>query len=295
MSKQMSKVGWRNHYRTGMPAAEWMIKDLRSAFRDLRNKLKNGKLPVIITYPDYPSKRTTIQAITKQLGYRLTNKPKVSSDLVIFFDDQTHKESLAPEIANLAPRVWNAHCIDISKQKVERTHGEVFGYGTFIDPTNYTGIAVQKSDNNAMHDGRYITCPINKPESGCIYQRVLNNQTDGGQALDYRVPYISGDIPLVYLKFKDWSVRFTNEVLHSQLVDTDSIFSKAEQAAIIAFAQRMQVDFCEFDVIRDRTDGKIYIIDVNTTPYGPPAKLAPNERKKAIAALAMTFQKAVFG
>jgi hypothetical protein len=291
----MSKPGWRNHYREGMPAMEWLIKDLRSAARDFGNQLKYRRLPVVITYPDYPSKRTTIQAITKALGYRLTNKALEGSDLVIFFDDQTHKQSLDSAVSACATRVWNAHCTDISKQKVERTHVDVFGYGTFIDPLKHTGLAVQKSDNNAMHDGAYILCPIDRLHADCIYQRVLNNQTDDGLALDYRVPYIKGSIPLVYHKFKDWSVRFTNEVVQSQLMRTEDVFSEQEKALICAFAGRMQVDFCEFDVIRDRTDGQIYIIDVNTTPYGPPAKLTVEERKKAIATLAMTFQKAVFG
>jgi hypothetical protein len=295
MSKNMSKVGWRNHYRAGMPTMEWIIKDLRSAFRDLSNLFKNGRLPVVITYPDYPSKRTTVQAITKKLGYRLTNKVLPNSDLVIFFDDQTHKRPLDPVVSACATRVWNAQCTDISKQKVERIHLDVFGYGTFIDPVSYSGIAVQKSDSNAMHDGTYVTCPIDSPVSNCVYQRVLDNQTENGLALDYRVPFIDGTLPLVYYKFKDWSVRFTNEVVNSKLMPTNEVFSDQEKASICAFAEHMQVDFCEFDVIRDRTDGKIYIIDVNTTPYGPPAKLTVEERKKAIATLAMTFQKAVFG
>lgn len=273
--------------------SEWVIKDVRSALRDLYNRVINGRLPVVVTYPDYPSKRTTIQAIAKYLGYRLTNKPLPDSNLVIFFDDQTRKRELDPAVASCAPIVWNARCTDISKQHVERIHFEVFGYGTFVDPLTFEGIAVQKSDSNAMHDGAYITCPIEQPRQECIYQRVLDNKTENGMALDYRVPYINGEIPFAYCKYKDWSVRFTNDVAQSKIVETPEIFSAEEYAIICAFAKKMQVEFCEFDVIRDRTDGRIYIIDVNTTPYGPPAKLPPSERKKAISALAMTFQKSL--
>ena len=43
----------------------------------------------------------------------------------------------------------------------------------------------------------------------------------------------------------------------------------------------MEVDFCEFDVLRHKGNQKIYIIDVNKTPYGPPEPL--NRKDKVIA------------
>ena len=43
----------------------------------------------------------------------------------------------------------------------------------------------------------------------------------------------------------------------------------------------MKVDFCEFDVLRHKGNQKIYIIDVNKTPYGPPDPL--NQKDKVVA------------
>ena len=56
--------------------------------------LKNGgRLPRIITYPDYPSKKTTIYKIAKELGFRLSNKPLSTSEAVLFFEDKTTKSN----------------------------------------------------------------------------------------------------------------------------------------------------------------------------------------------------------
>jgi glutathione synthase/RimK-type ligase-like ATP-grasp enzyme len=72
--------------------------------------------------------------------------------------------------------------------------------------------------------------------------------------------------------------------------ETDSIFSKEEQTLILNFAKAMKVEFCEFDVLR-HSDGRIFIIDVNKTPYGPPAGLA--ESDIAVAKLSEAFQRLV--
>jgi glutathione synthase/RimK-type ligase-like ATP-grasp enzyme len=74
--------------------------------------------------------------------------------------------------------------------------------------------------------------------------------------------------------------------------ETDSIFSKEEQTLILNFAKAMKVGFCEFDVLR-HSDGRIFIIDVNKTPYGPPAGLT--ESDIAVAKLSEAFQRLVTG
>lgn len=287
----MSKRGWRNHYREGMPFTERVIKDLRSALNDLKSRaIHKGRLPVILTYPDYPSKRTTIAAIAKRLNFRLTNKP-FRADVVLFFDDQTFKSVLPKEISRCSEVILNEHCLDISKRMVDAIHLEVFGYNTFIDPLTFEGLAVEKSDTNAMHDGRYIQCPIDTVNKGSIYQRVIDNQCDEHRVMDYRVPIIGDEIPLVYRKFKSIQLRFTNDVLRSECSTPGDVFSELELSNIRAFARKMKADFCELDILRDKGDGKIYIIDLNTTPYGPPAKLGAKDRIAAIDQLSESFRK----
>ncbi|MFM1931308.1 MAG: hypothetical protein RL226_611 [Bacteroidota bacterium] len=288
----MSKKGWRNHYREGMPFPERLVKDIRSFSGDLIRRLANrGKLPVLVTWPDYPSKKTTIYKIAKHLRMRLTNKPVENAACVLFFEDATDKSQINNNILNHYSMVLNAKCSDISKKRVDAVFNDVFGYNTFIDPVSFHGTAVQKSDENAKHDGRYITCPVETIEDGCVYQKVIDNRTEDGFALDYRVVVIGKEIAACYGKYKDWNVRFTNEVRFSRLIDPLSLFSSAEQGAILNFCEKMNADFCELDVLKDNQDGRYYIVDLNTTPFGPPAGLPPVDVAMAVSLLADAFRR----
>jgi hypothetical protein len=288
----MAKGGLRNHYREGMPFFERLTKDLRSWFADQQSrKYHGGRLPVLVTYPDYPSKRTTIAKIARHLHFRLTNKP-IKADVVLFFEDQTHKEADLDWLKSQDAAI-NTSLTDISKNHVETVHQNIFGYGTFIDPTTGSGTAVEKSDANAMHDGHYIELPIQERKPDCIYQKVLNNKTSDGRAVDIRVPVMRDEIPLVYRKYKSWDLRFTNEVVESELLEhLEDAFTEDELVNIRRFCGEMKAEFCELDIIRDNDDGRIYIIDVNPTPYGPPAKLSESAHKKAVHLLATAFQNA---
>lgn len=283
------KTGWRNDYSARTSLFELIGKDVKYYVKDLRKRLANGGgLPVIVTYPDFPSKRTTIFKIADALNFRLTNKLIKNADIIIYFQDITHGDpGVLHSIKDKV--VLNIGCTDISKNKVDTVHLQVFGYNTFIDPTKHSGIAVRKSDINALHDGEIIECPLEKADPSSVYQLLLDNVFDENYVVDYRVPVIGGQIPLVYKKFKEHRVRFTNEVHHASMHETNDVFSKDEQAKIVQFAKAMHVDFCEFDVLR-HSDGRIFIIDVNKTPYGPPAGL--NESSQAVQRLTEAFQSA---
>lgn len=287
----MAKRGWLNHYREGMPFAERMAKDAKAVLARVKAVLRYGSSPpVIITWPDFPSKRATVSSIAAHLGAILTNKPR-HGHVLLFFDDQTVKGELHPSIQKKARRVLNADCLDIQKTTVEAHHLAVFGYGSFIDPATHQGTAVCKSNGNALHDGRYVACPTTEIIADAVYQRVINNRTDDGLALDYRVAVMADELPVAYMKFKAWEKRFTNDTVSAERIAIDTAFSAEEQERIVALVKRMKIDFCEVDVLRDRADGRIYLIDVNTTPYGPPAGLPNAERKASIALLADAFQR----
>lgn len=287
----MPKRGWLNHYREGMPFAERIAKDAKAALARVSARLRHGASPPrIVVWPDYPSKRATVSSIAAHLGAVLTNKPR-TCDVVLFFDDQTVKGELHPSLKSKAKKVLNAECTDIQKTTVEHHHEAVFGYGTFIDPRTYRGTAVCKSNGNALHDGRYVECPIAETLPDAVYQRVIDNRTDNGLALDYRVAVMGDELPIAYRKLKTWDKRFTNDTVAAERIAPDAAFSREEQANILALVKRMRIDFCEVDVLRDRADGRIYLIDVNTTPYGPPAGLPKAERRASIALLAEAFQR----
>jgi hypothetical protein len=284
--------GFRNHYRSNMPWTEVAIKDTRSIFNDLLAFFRNGgSLPAIVVFPDYPSKKTTLFKIARRLRFRITNKRLKRPRLVIWFHDTTNASSALLEQHYPQQRVLNAGCTDISKTTVDRIHQAIFGYNTFIDPKTHHGQAVEKSDINALHDGSIVRCPLNTPKANAVYQVVIDNST-GSEFLDYRVPVIGHAIPLVYAKYKHEAVRFTNDVHRSELLEVNAIFSPEEQAHIIRFTQAMGADFCELDVLRDNASGKIYVIDVNKTPYGPPKGLGKRNHLRAISRLSDAFRQA---
>ena len=150
-----------------------------------------------------------------------------------------------------------------------------------LNPKTYIGVAVEKSDENAVHDGQEVMCPMPFPKTDAVYQKVLDNTNEAGEYVDIRVPVIHGKIPLVYLKFKTLKNRFTNKAHRATLHKPEDLFSEEEISQIEKYATAMKVDFCEFDVLRHNGNKKIYIIDVNKTPYGPPDPL--NKKDKAIA------------
>jgi len=287
------RKGLRNRYRNNMPWTEVLLKDAQGLLMDGLSWLRNGfHLPVLVVYPDYPSKKTTIYKICRTLGYRITNKRLRRANWVMWFHDTTHASSELLVQSYPEQEVINRKCTDISKKHVDSVHQQLFGYSTFVDPTQHTGSAVTKSDINALHDGEIVRCPIADPSAKAVYQIVIDNSVPNGEFVDYRVPVMNGDIPLVYAKFKREEVRFTNKVHRSQLLSPDAVFSGEELTLIRKMAAQMGADFCEFDVLRDNHSKLIYIIDVNKTPYGPPNGLSSEETKKAVDLLTKSFVKA---
>ncbi len=289
----MSHKGWRNHYKASMPLPEAIAKDFKFLLKDGLHFMRNGfSLPTIVAFPTFPSKKTTLYKVADQLHFRLTNRLIEHPRLVIYFEDLTHGSSAEVRKKYPHSRILNEACIDISKEKVNDVHERIFGYHTFINPLTYQGKAVQKSDTNALHDGQIIHCPIPARVEGSVYQVLINNNVNDQLVVDFRVPVVGDTIPLVYKKFKTSAQRFTNEVQYAELHAVNDYFSVEEQQTLIAFAKAMGADYCELDVLRNSDDGKIYAIDVNKTPYGPPANLPLAEKKKAVVALTTAFQQA---
>lgn len=281
-------MAWRNNYNKKTTLLEAIGKDIKFSLKDFSLWLKNGfQLQSIVVYPDFPSKKTTIFKIANHLGFRITNKLIRNPKLVIYFEDITHGATASLK-QHYSTYCLNEKCIDISKRRVDQVHLNVFGYNTFIDPREFVGKAVQKSDVNALHDGKIITCPLAEVEANSVYQILLDNQVDENYVVDFRVPVMRSSIPFFYKKFKTHAVRFTNEVSYATLHQTNEEFSDEEQKLIISFAREMGVDFCELDIIRHR-NGKLYIIDVNKTPYGPPSGL--KEKGLAVTLLSEAFRK----
>ena len=55
---------------------------------------------------------------------------------------------------------------------------------------------------------------------------------------------------------------------------------------MLRFARALGIDYGELDILRDRDDGRIYIVDVNNTPFGPPNHLPWSDSRRAVRRLA---------
>jgi hypothetical protein len=275
-------MGLRNNYRQGMPFFEVIVKDVACLIREGIYFIQNGgKLPVWVAAPTYPSKKTTLSKIARMNRVRLTNKMVANPEVIVYFENATYGSASSLRRKYPKARIINVNCPDISKERVHVVHLEALGYSMNLNPKTYIGVAVEKSDENAVHDGREVMCPIAFPKTDAVYQKVLDNTSEDGEYVDIRVPVIKGKIPLVYLKFKTEKYRFTNKAHRATLHKPEDIFSEEEISQIEKYALAMKVDFCELDVLRHKGNQKIYIIDVNKTPYGPPDPL--NKEDKTIA------------
>jgi glutathione synthase/RimK-type ligase-like ATP-grasp enzyme len=191
--------------------------------------------------------------------------------------------------------ILNGEATNISKDLVDLAHHKAFGYATVVDPNTYHGKCVKKSNENAAHDGVVVECPVQHHEKGVIYQKLINNLTEDGYAEDIRVPVIGDEIPHVYLKYKPLDSRFANfreteKDKPTQIKKTHDILSDSEIHSILHLAKAMHLDFGEMDALRNRDDGKLYVVDVNNTPTGP-SHLEKKELRLAISNLSASFKK----
>ena len=249
--------------------------------------------PAVVAWPDLPSRRTTLHGVCRELGWELTNRRRNRAVVRIRFEDATEKSAPIPENWS-GQRVFNEACTDIRKTTLEGHHLAVFGYGMAVDPLKHVGALLEKGDGNALHDGRVITGPLLQAQVQLnkVYQTVIDNRDEKGRLVDLRVAWIMGDWPVAYLKFKSPSTRFTNETTEVELADAEQLFTPEERTHMGTVLERMGVDFGEVDMLRDRSSGRLYLVDVNPTPWGPPAGLAARDKEKALELLAQSFSRA---
>lgn len=212
-----------------------------------------------------PLYNATMCRILKLRGIRLVSGATGDRPLVSW-DDTTVVTTPAP------PGALNARCRDIRKSNVQRAFREAFGYDCVVDPLTYRGLIVEKSDANATHDGVLLAGPLAAVRPGKVYQRFLDNPV-GAMVEEYRIPVVLGTIPQVYVCRKPPIFRFVIIAARARLARTSSILSAAEIAGITLFCGILGLDFGELDAIRDPADGRLYVIDANKTPTGPPRRM----------------------
>ena len=255
-------------------------------------------------YPGSPHRRRyTINALFEHLGYTVTVDPDEPYDFAVSWLNRTWIPDypLLEEVARQKP-VLNLRCTDISKVYVDSLFHDVFGYRVAIDPTTYQGRAIRKLNANAWGKGCFVECPIRtskerflnrliwKNRRGYVYQKYIDTSQYFGLIAIYRTPVVFGTIPLVYILYKEQPVRVLKTKRHGvKFVDTEEVFTLEECNRIAEFCHVIGLDVGELDILRDKDDGRLYIIDANKTPGGlPVGGRTPPER---VVQLADAFEK----
>ncbi len=242
--------------------------------------------------PAMPYPWYAIWPVSQLAGMDIVRSP-AEADILFYFEDSEFADKLPMQTAGKP--VLNGTCLDIRKSTVGRHFEDVFGYSLDVDPMTHSGLALQKSERNGVHDGQILPCPYYTPRKGYVYQRLIDNTEDGRIYTDIRTPIVAGRIPVVYLKRRTSVERFSNDNFRVELTHAAAQFSAEEENKIVAFAAAMNLDFGGLDVLRDRKDGRIYVVDVNKTDMGPPTALPHHDKHMAMNALAKAFRDFVAG
>ena len=267
----------------------WFINALR-ATRVIRGREPRARISF---FPKKPRSYYAIWPVCQLADIKIVEDPE-EADLHFYFEDREFLT--APRVAPTGKPAFNVGCFDIRKSVVARVFEESFGYSLTVDPTTYQGVCVEKSELNGKHDGRKIECPISAPRPGYVYQRIIENTFDGSEHVDIRTPIVGGKTtPYVFLKKRTRDLRFTNDNHRVDLAAIDAMLSRDEQQKIAAFAAAMRMDFGGLDVLRDRNDGRIYIVDANKTDMGPPSVMRSQDKLTAMRGLADAFAAMVDG
>jgi len=248
--------------------------------------------------PDYPEREFyTIIPIFMRLGWFATQDVNEQFDFAICWQDSTWVEPDAwlLQIAHSKP-VLNIRCIDISKRRVEEEFVNTFERSSFVNPLTFEGRAVCKFDENAR-GGEIVELPVAEARKDRVYQ-VLIDASDGDAMVEYRVPFILGEIPMVYAEYKDQPIDTIKTRKRSvELRPPEAVFDSDEIKKIVAMCAAMGLDFGELDILRSTADGALYVLDVNKTPGGfgimNRVKWEPVQRQEAIARLAQSFESGI--
>jgi len=251
--------------------------------------------PTVLFFPDAPHEAYLIRKLCAYGGIEATTDPQVPHDLGVFFADRTFSSPPASSPSTHAlvdVAVVNARCTDISKTTVQRLFAEVFGYALSVNPTTYQGAAVEKSIRNATHDGRVVSCPLSTPSADKAYQKRIDNRVRDGMRLDYRTAVVGGDLPVVVCKYwRQDGDEMPGPVAHAHAAAPDTVFSRREIQNILRFSARLGLDYGELDVLRDRQDGRIYIVDANDTPIGPREELSDRDYHAVLDRMLSAFHR----
>ncbi|HID96997.1 MAG TPA: hypothetical protein EYP57_02240 [Thermodesulfobacteriaceae bacterium] len=257
----------------------------------------------VLFFPDGHRPFHALCKALRFLGYRSTTDPGKNCNFAIRWWLAFDGNPFAPEdsfdflrkLKQKGVTVLNYNCNDISKEYVNEVFEKVFGYPIAVDPLAHHGKCVMKLNWNALHKGHVIDCPVQEVKNDVVYQKLVNNETDDGLVEDFRVPVFNGSTPFVYRKYrgvKDRLVDRDHTNTKAVIAEVEDVLTGDELEKIHRFCAEIGMDCGEVDVLRDKNDRRIYIVDANNTPSGPPSPITPKEARIAVMRLAQAFENA---
>jgi len=261
----------------------------RDWVQSVRSKIcEHKKIAVFgdIDFASNPAKGSVFSKIIQVLGLSVGKAADVSSRNIWFGAPEASRGDAPKDCIN-----YNFK--DNTKSFIDKAHKKVFGRAVCVTEFDEGTKYVVKSEANAAHDG--ITALGSELKSigleGKTVQRIINNRSSENMVCDIRVPVIGKTIPLVYLKYRPISNRFSNTNATSVISMTGTILSEKEQKQILDFCSKINLEYGELDVLRDQDTGEIWIVDANNTPAGPPNGLPIAERHLAAREISIAFDR----
>jgi hypothetical protein len=230
-----------------------------------------------------------IWAVSRLAGARFT-RDAGDADVVMHFEDKTISPNAAPLRLKPGARLINFDCDDVSKSRVASVFEATFGYPLALDPLTHGGEAVEKSEINGAHDGRIVHCPMS-PLPGRVYQQLIDNRGfDLDQVDDLRTCTVNTKPVVVFIKRRPVAKRFQNTNCEVAMRAPEQVFEEAEIEKLSAFLAAMGMNWGAIDALRNRTDGRLYVVDANKTDMGPPIALPLADKMAATRKLAAAFR-----
>ena len=257
--------------------------------RSVSRLFSRSAAPRIWFTPDVPEPWYMVRTAALWAGIRLARTP-AEADAAFFFDDATTSHAPAPQVA----RHFNFAGSDISKSRVARVFGEVLGYSLAVDPKLHVGPALEKGEANGAHDGRVVECPL-APLPGKVYQRLIDTIGADGLHREFRTHVVGGKVVAVWEKRRLAAQRFLPPNVSAERRVIEAVFTTEECDRIGRFALAMGLDWTGLDILRDRSDGRLYIVDANKTDAGPIIALSLREKLASTATLAAALLTLIDG
>jgi hypothetical protein len=227
--------------------------------------------------PEQPHVRHLAWKLARLNRLRVVARPTPRTVATVHFHDATTTAG--------TPGAVNGACTDVSKSRVDAAAARAFGRALAVDPRTHRGPLVRKSEANATHDGTLLHGPLTHALPGHVYQRLIDTERDG-LVEDLRLCVVGGRVVAAFRKRRPAGDRFGAGATHVELTDPDSVTNDHERRAIAATLAGLGADLADVDCLRDARDGRLWVVDVNPTPWGLSPALDARTTRRALRLLA---------